>query len=422
MKPLFKKMSFVCIFLAFIHVSVAQVGIGTAQPDAKAQLDVSSTSKGFLPPRMSYAQRQGITGTIPAGLMIWCNDCGNNGEMQFYNGSSWVTFTATSTTAPISITTNTPSSITNTSANASATSTGISTPSEVGFLYTSANTSTIADADLIATNFSVSKQTISPIPNPFSGSFSSSISNLSTNTSYRIRAYVGVSSNVTTNYSYGNILTFTTTNAQVTTPQVSTSPAMSISQTSASLQGTITSDGGGNITSKGFHYQTGSSTFTEGATPSYQTTTGFGVNNDISAFLSSLSASTTYYFRAFATNSAGTGLGTAMSFTTLAATTPTVTLSPPPTSPSAGSINAGGNISSTGGAVVTGVGFEYTISTNPFSQSNSGTSVQASLPVSPATSFNAQITGLAPGTYLVRAFATNSQGTSRSMEQSVTVQ
>ena len=422
MNPLSKKMSFVCIFLAFIHVSVAQVGIGTSQPNSKAQLDVTSTSKGFLPPRMSYSQRQNIAAPIPAGLMIWCSDCGNNGEMQFYNGTSWVTFTATSTTAPISITTNTPTSITNTTANASATSTGITTPSELGFLYTSANTSTIADADLIATNFSVSRQTISPIPNPFSGSFSSSISNLSTNTSYRIRAYVGVFSNMTTNYSYGNILTFTTTNAQVTAPQVSTSAASSVTQTSASLEGNITSDGGGNITSRGFHYQTGSSTFTDGATPSYQTIQGFGTNNNISAFLSSLSASTMYYFRAYATNSAGTGLGSVLTFTTPAPSAPTVILSPPPSSTSAGTISANGNISSTGGVVVTGVGFEYTISTNPFSQSNSGTSVQASLPVSPATSFNAQITGLAPGTYLVRAFATNSQGTSRSMEQSVTVQ
>jgi uncharacterized protein (TIGR02145 family) len=70
----------------------AQVGIGvtTANMAASAQLDVSSTTKGFLPPRMTEAQRNLIVVTsASAGLIVYCKNCGSNGEMQYYNGSSW---------------------------------------------------------------------------------------------------------------------------------------------------------------------------------------------------------------------------------------------------------------------------------------------------------------------------------------------
>jgi hypothetical protein len=67
----------------------AQVGIGTASPNASAELDVSSTTKGFLPPRMTAVQRNAIA-TPAQGLMIYCTNCGTNGEPQYYNGLSWV--------------------------------------------------------------------------------------------------------------------------------------------------------------------------------------------------------------------------------------------------------------------------------------------------------------------------------------------
>jgi hypothetical protein len=46
------------------------MGIGTTTPSAKAILDLTSTTKGFLPPRMTTAQRDAIT-SVPAGLMIY---------------------------------------------------------------------------------------------------------------------------------------------------------------------------------------------------------------------------------------------------------------------------------------------------------------------------------------------------------------
>ena len=61
------------------------VGIGTTSPDAAALLDVTSTTKGFLPPRMTTTQRDAIS-TPPAGLVIY-NTTTN--VLDFYNGSSW---------------------------------------------------------------------------------------------------------------------------------------------------------------------------------------------------------------------------------------------------------------------------------------------------------------------------------------------
>jgi hypothetical protein len=68
----------------------AQVGIGVspANINPSAQLDVSSTTKGFLPPRMTQEQRTAISNPA-AGLVVWCSDCGSAGEMQVYNGSAW---------------------------------------------------------------------------------------------------------------------------------------------------------------------------------------------------------------------------------------------------------------------------------------------------------------------------------------------
>lgn len=75
--------------LLFATVSTqSQVGIGTATPAASAQLDVSSTTKGFLPPRMTSAQRNAIV-SPNAGLMIFCTNCGCGGEWQGYDGVNW---------------------------------------------------------------------------------------------------------------------------------------------------------------------------------------------------------------------------------------------------------------------------------------------------------------------------------------------
>ena len=82
----------ILIALAITTSSNAQVGIAvsTANINQSAQLDVVSTTKGFLPPRMTEADRNLIPVTsASAGLIVYCKNCGFNGEMQYYNGSFW---------------------------------------------------------------------------------------------------------------------------------------------------------------------------------------------------------------------------------------------------------------------------------------------------------------------------------------------
>ena len=77
--------------LCVTTLTQAQVGIGTSSPNASAKLEISSTTQGLLPPRMTAAQRNAISSPA-AGLIVWCNDCGSKGEIQIYNGTEWVNF------------------------------------------------------------------------------------------------------------------------------------------------------------------------------------------------------------------------------------------------------------------------------------------------------------------------------------------
>ena len=84
------KIFIIVITLMTFNTLAAQVSINTdgSDPDGSALLDVESTNKGFLPPRMTEAQRNAIA-TPAAGLVVWCTNCGTDGELQVYNGTAW---------------------------------------------------------------------------------------------------------------------------------------------------------------------------------------------------------------------------------------------------------------------------------------------------------------------------------------------
>ncbi|MBN9351374.1 MAG: tail fiber domain-containing protein [Chitinophagaceae bacterium] len=68
-------------------MSMAQnVGIGTTTPDASAKLDITSTDKGILIPRMNQSQRD-LIATPATGLLIYQTD--NTPGFYYYNGSAW---------------------------------------------------------------------------------------------------------------------------------------------------------------------------------------------------------------------------------------------------------------------------------------------------------------------------------------------
>ena len=70
----------------------AQVGINNENPDASAALDITSTTGGLLPPRMTETNRDEIPSAV-AGLLIWCSDCGISGQLQIFNGTEWTNLT-----------------------------------------------------------------------------------------------------------------------------------------------------------------------------------------------------------------------------------------------------------------------------------------------------------------------------------------
>ncbi len=67
------------------------VGVGTASPSASAKVEISSTTQGFLPPRMSKTAQDAIASPA-VGLQIWCTSCGLAGELHVYAGTSagWI--------------------------------------------------------------------------------------------------------------------------------------------------------------------------------------------------------------------------------------------------------------------------------------------------------------------------------------------
>ncbi len=92
-----KKVLAILGFSFFSLISGAQnVGIGTNTPAASAQLDVSSTSKGLLPPRMTTSQRNDIASPA-AGLIIY-NTTTNSLEIR--NNAAWVSLSTAADALP----------------------------------------------------------------------------------------------------------------------------------------------------------------------------------------------------------------------------------------------------------------------------------------------------------------------------------
>lgn len=82
------KLSFFFSLFTLAYTANAQIGVGTTTPASSAALDVTSTTKGFLPPRLTHAQKLAIVSPA-AGLEIWCSDCDSTGQLQVFNGSIW---------------------------------------------------------------------------------------------------------------------------------------------------------------------------------------------------------------------------------------------------------------------------------------------------------------------------------------------
>lgn len=79
--------NFICFWCIFIGSQLsAQVGIGTNTPDNSAILEVNSTNRGLLTPRMTLSQRNAIS-SPQIGLLIYQTDALTG--FYLYNGTSW---------------------------------------------------------------------------------------------------------------------------------------------------------------------------------------------------------------------------------------------------------------------------------------------------------------------------------------------
>lgn len=139
-----------------------------------------------------------------------------------------------------------------------------------------------------------------------SGAFTSQLSNLSPGTTYYLRAYATNEAGT----AYGEELSFTTLES-LSVPEVRTSTINSIGVESAAGGGEITAWGGTAILAKGVVWNTtGEPTLEDQHTEEGAGQEGFN------SFLYPLEENTTYYVRAYATNSEGTGYGQEVTFTT----------------------------------------------------------------------------------------------------------
>ena len=189
------KQLLIAFSLLITIVTQAQVGVGVVTPETSAMLEVKSTSKGFLPPRLTYAQKLAITNPV-AGLIIWCSNCGTSGEVQVYNGTTWTNMvggaatsaspTVTATTAATSITATTATS------GGNITSDGGSVITARGVCWSTSQNPTTAN----------SKTTDAGT----TGSYTSNLTGLTGSTTYYVRAYATNAVGTT----YGTQINFTT--------------------------------------------------------------------------------------------------------------------------------------------------------------------------------------------------------------------
>lgn len=238
------------------------------------------------------------------------------------------------------------------------------------------------------------------------GIFNSNMENLSENTTYYVKAYATNEEGT----SYGNEIQFKTT-ITLYLPDVATAIVSNKTDTSAQCGGTVISDGKSFVTARGVCW----STVTNPSLADSYTVDG----SDTGTFTSNingLTASTTYYVRAYATNNIGTAYGDEKQFSTYTTYLLPVVTTADISNIGQTSATTGGNVSSDGGVPVTQRGVVYGLNHTPVFGTNTHTTNGNG-----TGSFISNLTSLLPtSTYYVRAYAMNSVGIAYGVEKTFT--
>ena len=233
------------------------------------------------------------------------------------------------------------------------------------------------------------------------GTFSISMTELNIATTYYVRAYAVTPDGTV----YGDQKAFTTRDG---IPTVTTDTVTSITGVTASCGGTVTDNGGLNVTARGVCWSTSQNPTLSDS----HTTNGSGLGSFTSS-ITGLSLSTTYYVRAYASTSQGTAYGEEVSFTTRDGI-PTVTTAEV-TDIQGETATCGSNVTDNCGLTVIARGVCWSTSPNPTLDDSHTTNGSGD------GSFSSSITGLTISTtYYVRAYATTSAGTGYGEEVSFT--
>lgn len=335
---------FYCLLMALI-ISLSgyaqNVGITDTSnpPDPAAGLDINFASKGLLIPRVA------LTGTanfapLPAhvaGMIVYntanpplgdvkpgfyYNDgtkwvagfpAGNAiGDMLYWNGAAWNLLPVGTTGQYLTLNASNIPFWANAAVSASIVTTAASTVT--GITATSGGNITSDGGSAVLSRGVCWKTTTAPtiadnktVDGAGIGIFASSLTTLTPVTTYYVRAYAMNSSSIT----YGNEISFTT--LPVLPTVATTTAATAITGTTATTGGNVTNTGGATITERGVCFGTT-------ANPTIANTKVIDSTPGLGSFVSNITGLlgyTTYYARGYATNSAGTGYGPQISFTTL---------------------------------------------------------------------------------------------------------
>ncbi len=262
---------------------------------------------------------------------------------------------------------------------------------EYGFYYDDDDNVTTSDAKIRAGTGNLDEDE----------EFEATINGLKPDTRYWFRAYIIYDNSRERTVLSATTRTFTTTDSGAEDrPEVSTDSATSITSNSARLNGEIDSIGASRITEYGFYYGTKSS-------PSTKKKVGSRIDegDDFSYKLTGLKSDTRYYFRAYARNAEGISYGSVRSFFTEEGDEkPSVTTKAVTTGD--GYATLYGVVTDEGDSDIEAYGFYYGTT------SNTPNKIKVGNRIAEDKTFSYQLTGLAPGNYYVKAYATNDGGTS----------